>query len=96
MRVGCAPAWLKMLSISTSTDMVVRPKSAAQIWFLCSFADTDEDAASRLFDAEFLSIVSFRFEKQTGMARLHSVDNVDFEWSTGCSLPMPLCVGCSS
>ena len=42
-----------------------------------------------------LSLIHFRVEKETGLARLRFVEGVDGDWSTGCTIPMCKAVSCA-
>ena len=101
--INCGPTWLKMLKMSGEAGDARVPKSAAVMWFLCSFAGVDGSTEGQLMDVNFLrwdivghlSLVHFRFEKETGLARLRFVEGVDGDWSTGCTIPMCKAVACA-
>ena len=97
--IECGPTWLKMLCVAGEAGGFFKVDSAAVRWFLCAFKAVDGVVDSELADISFLRqersgsliIVKFRFEKETGMARLRFTEEVDKDWSTGCCVPM--CVG---
>ena len=97
--IECGPTWLKMLCVAGEAGGFFKVDSAAVRWFLCAFKPVDGITDSELADIIFLRqersgrliIVKFRFEKETGMARLRFTEEVDEDWSTGCCVPM--CVG---
>ena len=97
--IECGPTWLKMLCVAGEAGGFFKVESAAVRWFLCAFKAVDGVVDSELADISFLRqehdgrliLVNFRFEKETGMARLRFTEEVDEDWSTGCCVPM--CVG---